>query len=318
MTTVKNVSRQALDFLEEQRLPPIPSNYQVAFAFEEGVQSGLVTAIRTIIDGGVRLTQGEADGLYAQFYGRAGYASPYTVSSDAVRHHTLRVTDLALAARDATGDLNRELSDSLPDLSSVGAAGVERLVVSMLEKTRATEDQLASTTAELNVLREKLEAVQGDAERDALTGLPNRRGIDAHLAARRDAGTPTAVALCDIDRFKSYNDRYGHAVGDRVLKAVATSLKDAMGAHFVGRWGGEEFLIVADAPLAETVALVTAAKAELGDRHFRVRETDEPLGRITFSAGVSSLTDDIAATLERADVLLYRAKNGGRDSVIGE
>ncbi|MBS0285359.1 MAG: GGDEF domain-containing protein, partial [Proteobacteria bacterium] len=108
-------------------------------------------------------------------------------------------------------------------------------------------------------------------------------------------------------------------VGDRVLRTVAASLKSSLDDEFVGRWGGEEFLLVLRGDLAAAHLMVDEARLALGDRHFRLRETDEPMGRITFSAGITTLPPDessIAAAMERADALLYQAKEQGRDRVI--
>nr|WP_281375441.1 GGDEF domain-containing protein [Sphingomonas jinjuensis] len=176
---------------------------------------------------------------------------------------------------------------------------------------------MVATTQEVARLRQQLEAVQGDAQRDALTGLPNRRGIDEHLATLLNESPTVTLAICDIDHFKRYNDRYGHAVGDRVLKTVANSLSESVAPHFVGRWGGEEFIIATSLPVDATAGLVEHAKAQLAQRHFKLRENDEPLGRITFSAGVAKADPaNLDATMASADALLYRAKGAGRDCVL--
>jgi len=132
---------------------------------------------------------------------------------------------------------------------------------------------------------------------------------------------PCRSRSATFDRFKSYNDRYGHAVGDRVLKAVATALTDELRGHFIGRWGGEEFLLVLNAEVHEALRLVEGAKDALANRHFKLRESDEPLGRITFSSGVVPLpasSAGLADALARADALLYQAKNAGRNRVLAE
>lgn len=310
-------------FLEGQRLPPSPHNYQLAFAFLSGSHGALEKALNTMTDGGVRITQAEADALYATFFAEAA-PLPLVLrdhpSADAIRHQALRLAELAASATAVTGEFSRELAVRLPDITTADAASLHDLVVATMERAQRAEDELTAASAEVEQLRQKLEAVQGDAERDALTGLPNRRGIDAHLAAVRNAEEPVVIALCDIDRFKAYNDRYGHAVGDRVLQTVAQSLQESLPEHFVGRWGGEEFMVVAKADVGTGIALLENAKSALGTRHFKLRETDEPIGRIRFSAGVVALPpepDRLPAALEQADALLYRAKSEGRDRVLG-
>lgn len=316
------ICRQALAFLEAQRLPPSPPNYHLAFAFAAGSPPELVRTLSAMIDGGVRITQAEADALHESFFARAAgtVVMPRAeASADSIRHQTLRLADLAASATAATGEFSRELSIRLPGINAADSERLYDLVVAMIERSQRAERELAATSAEVGQLRRELEMAQGDAERDALTGLPNRRGIDAYLAAARGK-PPMAVALCDVDRFKTYNDRYGHAVGDRVLKTVAHMLRESLPGQFVGRWGGEEFLVVIKADVATAVALIERAKALLGAKHFKLRETDEPLGRISFSAGVTSLphaADQLDAALRRADALLYRAKCEGRDRVLG-
>jgi diguanylate cyclase (GGDEF)-like protein len=144
------------------------------------------------------------------------------------------------------------------------------------------------------------------ADHDALTGLRNRRGIESALAER----WPIGVMLVDLDRFKSINDRLGHATGDAVLRAVAVALRSTVrDDDLVGRWGGEEFLVLADArdpaALGERVRAAVAAAAG-----------PEP---VTASVGValpSGAGDTPDEALRRADAALYRAKDAGRDLVI--
>jgi diguanylate cyclase len=322
MQAIKRVSERAIAWLYTQALPPSPQNYWLAFACLDGQHAELSRTLDALLDGGVRLKQVEADALYEQFFGRAATAQPQLKddeeSTDALRHQTLRLADLAASAQAVTGEFSREL-ESLPGPDAPDPIDVRALIGVALERAQRSERELARTTAEVEQLRQKLETVRGDAERDALTGLPNRRGIDAHLAKLCKKGTPGVLALCDVDRFKTYNDRYGHAVGDRVLKTVAQSLTESLDGHFVGRWGGEEFLVVATLPLDDGAAAVRRAKDELGHRHFKLRETDEPMGRITFSAGVVALPGaaaEVEAAIARADALLYQAKEGGRDLVL--
>lgn len=321
MKAINAVSERAIQWLDTQRLPASPQNYWLGFAYSDGVHSELTRTVDAMLDGGVRLQQVEADTLYEQFFGRAATTMPTPVQhrSDELRHQTLRLADLAASAQTATGEFSRELESQLPAFAAADAMGIKRLVAATLDRARRSERELAATTAEVDQLRQKLEEVQGDAERDALTGLPNRRGIDAYLAKACGSGKPAMLAICDIDRFKAYNDHYGHAVGDRVLKTVTHSLRESLTGHFIGRWGGEEFLLVVNTSLAEGVALVERAKADLGRRAFKLRETDEPMGRITFSAGAVRLPDDaeqLDLALAHADALLYRAKDKGRDLVL--
>lgn len=150
---------------------------------------------------------------------------------------------------------------------------------------------------------------------DPLTGLANRRAfartLDDAIAVARSTGTPLAVALIDIDHFKSINDTLGHAEGDRVLQALGAQLRDAVAARGrVARYGGEEFVRLLPGCTPDAAAALC--------EQLRVEVAAMAIGvRITVSTGVASLApdDDAAALLARADAALYAAKHGGRNRV---
>ncbi len=153
------------------------------------------------------------------------------------------------------------------------------------------------------------------SRRDGLTGLYNRAGLDEQLAVEMERatrqGTPLSVILIDLDHFKNVNDRLGHLKGDRVLAEMAGVLRLATRRpDTVGRWGGEEFLVLCpdtDGDQALAVAERICAAARGG--HFASG------WRHTISAGVAQLSpgESSHGLLQRADAALYRVKNGGRD-----
>ncbi len=169
--------------------------------------------------------------------------------------------------------------------------------------------------------RESLEHINRILERqastDALTGIYNRmrfsKLLDVELNRSRRYGTPLAVILLDIDKFKSVNDTYGHLAGDNVLKALALLLTGSIrSSDVVARWGGEEFIVMAPGcGLQEGAALAEKLRAA-------VAEHDFPLPRpVTSSFGVATFVeDDTELTLtNRADQALYVAKESGRNRV---
>jgi diguanylate cyclase (GGDEF)-like protein len=160
---------------------------------------------------------------------------------------------------------------------------------------------------------------------DPLTGLVNRRGFDEKLqAAWRRAlrsGGSLGLAMIDIDKFKSYNDEYGHPAGDACLRSVAATLQDGIrpGSDVAARYGGEEFvLLFPDAVIEGTYAAaerLRAAVAALYDNDSTsVRRT------VTISIGVVAFipaaNDNAAQYIEAADAALYQAKSEGRDRVV--
>jgi len=153
---------------------------------------------------------------------------------------------------------------------------------------------------------------------DELTGAPNRRAVLAHLEARLQRGDalPCSTLIIDVDHFKSINDRHGHSAGDETLRLLTTKLRAAVvEPAFLGRLGGEEFVVVLPAtslPDAYRVADQLRAQMPLIDLSRWLGER-----RITVSIGVTTSTapDSVTEVLRRADTALYAAKHAGRNCV---
>ena len=153
---------------------------------------------------------------------------------------------------------------------------------------------------------------------DALTGVMGRAAAELYLQEGLDLARqerlPLSLLICDLDSFKSVNDRYGHPVGDAVLKAAARRLKRHTGSNGrVGRWGGEEFVVILP-NMAKTEALTLAERLRKA-----IAGNDLAGLTVTASFGVASYRsgDGMAELFERADQRLYEAKNGGRNAVRG-
>ncbi len=150
------------------------------------------------------------------------------------------------------------------------------------------------------------------SERDGLTGLLNRQSFDLVVAGARRAGG--AVIMCDIDHFKLVNDRYGHAVGDDVLRAFAALLETT--GHRAGRMGGEEFALL----LPRRSAAEAAGVAEMIRQRFHAGTSPGIASdhRLSASFGVAQYRSgaDPKKVFVRADTALYRAKEAGRNRVI--
>ncbi len=313
---------KTMAFLKSHRLPPSPQNYTLAYIalFDSGSPIG--RAIQEIVDEGYRIKQEEVDTIFDRHGGAAIYGLTDKAQGQRaahLRHQTIKLGELASSAADATGAFARELTQEADHMAS-DSANTLSIVGRMIEQSQQAQGRLTEAMQEVKELREELEAARNDAHRDELTGLANRRAIDSYLAELAEAGEPRVIALCDIDKFKSVNDRYGHSVGDRVLKLVAKTLEDICRPHFIGRWGGEEFIVVMQSDNVEAgVNLLDLARHELARKEFKLRETDEPMGLISFSGGVALAVggaDANAATLKQADRALYRAKSEGRNRIL--
>lgn len=202
--------------------------------------------------------------------------------------------------------------------------------VLLIAEPVAFPSELETVTAELQrtkriltIKETELKAVIAQADEvshtDALTFLPNRKQIISDL--QREVifsdryGTPLTISLLDIDFFKKINDTYGHIVGDDVLRSLGSELRNRIRyPDTIGRYGGEEFLIV----LPHSTAKAAMEQAERLCKHVRsllIKSAEKEIA-LTISIGIAQYKihkEDWEAFLSRADAALYQAKNNGRD-----
>jgi diguanylate cyclase (GGDEF)-like protein len=190
------------------------------------------------------------------------------------------------------------------------------LLFALYKKTRGEERRLENLvekrTAELNKQRKMLERI---SLTDQLTKIPNRRNFDSRIEtdwriAIRE-GISISILMMDIDRFKTYNDTYGHQKGDVLLQAVAKAITQTINrpGDFAARWGGEEFVVLL--PNTDMNGAVKIAQS--------IRANVEKGAKITISIGVNTLIPTKASSLDgfisAADDALYKAKEMGRNRV---
>lgn len=317
------------DFLSAHQLPPSPANYALVHAFVTDPSSATAQAILAATGDGVRLSQDEADRIRrATAVAPDDLVRPEAANPEIILQARRQVEEFSTIVETTQAhalDYGRNLAEGAAELTALAPAGpqmagIVRITDAMLERTRSAETQLQAARAEAQSLREKLAEAEEEARSDPLTRLPNRRAFEDRLAAAQAEGRTLTLAICDLDRFKKVNDTHGHGVGDRVLRMVADVLRASCAGHMVARIGGEEFVVLFEGlDCAAAAKILEEARAEIAGRQFKVRGTDAPLGRITFSAGVASCTGDPDdPPLKRADRLLYQAKRGGRNQIVAE
>ncbi|MBK8169816.1 MAG: diguanylate cyclase [Sandaracinaceae bacterium] len=171
-------------------------------------------------------------------------------------------------------------------------------------------------------LRHDSERATAEARVDPLTGLPNRLRLNEDLedvrANMQRFGDAYCVALCDIDNFKQFNDRFGHPSGDIALRSVAETLRRHLReVDMIYRYGGEEFLLVFAKQGAESAtAALDRVRKEVAAAEIRILSGE--VHSLTISAGLTAIRApaDVQAAIERADAALYRAKACGKNQVV--
>jgi diguanylate cyclase (GGDEF)-like protein len=228
---------------------------------------------------------------------RERFLAEQEIARNSILQHQLQLTQ-ARATRQ---------TETLRWMTAAGTAGV--LVIALLSHILITN------------LRHRRELVRLAGE-DNLTGMPNR-GHTAKLAmAALEAAAarqPLTVAIIDFDHFKNINDRCGHAAGDYVLKEFARVSRGSLrSGDILGRWGGEEFLLILpDTTLDAALASVERLRALALSIQVAPATEGDPV-RVTFSAGLATTADgarSLDEIIARADAALYEAKNQGRDLV---
>jgi diguanylate cyclase len=238
----------------------------------------------------------------------------------------------ASCAADAAADagVGRELERLLQVVQHEPASALKAQIVGLVETIgRTVEGRRRRQETELKTLSQRLEAANGelreaqrDSQTDALTQLANRRAFDAFvtraLRLRDEFQQASTLVLYDADHFKRINDDFGHPTGDVVLRRIADTLVRAFPrrSDFVGRYGGEEFVVVlADVPATAARQLVERSLAAV--REQRIDHQGAVL-RVTLSAGIAELRagESGDAWIRRADAALLRGKQTGRDRCV--
>ena len=220
--------------------------------------------------------------------------------------------------------------DELTEIDSIKAPisqdDISVFVDDLLKKSLMMRDNakdfclsLDKAQDEIKTLRQALESSQQDALYDVLTGLLNRRAFDQEL--NELLSLPNAkpyLILMDIDRFKIFNDKHGHTLGDQVLKTVAQRLErscESDGLTF--RFGGEEFaILMPNSTIALSHQMAEKIRLSIERLVIKDRTTGETVTNITSSFGVAPLGKDAIASITLADKRLYAAKKQGRNKVV--
>jgi diguanylate cyclase len=302
-------------------------------------------ALASVIHQAVALVAGRADRLARERVEAAGLLERVTQRIEEIsaylegaRTDRRTVLDNADRLNDAVSVQMRELSVEVEESTDLGtlklSVGTRLDAITtqvdefrQLEQRRYTEyqqraDQMGARLAQLEQqacdLRHTLDDERQRARIDALTGIANRAAFDERfgqeLARCTRSGSTVSVLLWDLDHFKAINDRFGHRVGDGVLREVARCLVRALRVEdFVARIGGEEFVtLMVGAPVDRALARAEELRAAIAALKLHVHGT--PV-HVTISCGATQLrAGDSAETLfDRADAALYRAKESGRN-----
>lgn len=325
----RDLLEQITLFLLEYRLPVTPANLLTAHAAFSGQNMRLARKIAVKRNDGEPITQAWLDEMTAEDATATDQRAEVNRMMAKLQSGVEVFTTSTQMARNATGEYHEALTRQVGEIQRADTAdlvltSLADIAKAMLERTRQVEEEMRRSEREANALRKSLARAQRDAEVDHLTGLPNRRAFEAtlerHHREAQAAIEPLCIAFCDIDHFKRVNDTHGHETGDRVIQAVGQVLSRISNENcHVARHGGEEFVILLR-NISKQAALdqLNMVREQMAERRFVNRQTDQPIGSITFSGGIA----DVFAyanprdALEAADKALYAAKQQGRNQIV--
>lgn len=322
--------KQTIPLLLKHKIPAIPTNYALWYAYVDNQNNELHEEIERALAEGRPFSD-----IYTQELYRKHVADKEELSAWQLRQSVeAMLTEFSQTVYDTQNDtegFKTSMDSCLEDLNKVEREGwsmdeVMRLVRTMVKETQLIRNStldfaaaLKTAEKEVTQLKSELEKSQKDAFYDALTGLYNRRYLNREIEAL-DAGQPTCLIMIDVDHFKAINDKYGHQMGDRVLKAIAKRLQDKCKPNATPfRFGGEEFsVLMHGTTLAEAIHQAENIRHSFEKVTVIDRRTNRRIEGITASFGVAALEPGMRRSdlLETADRRLYEAKRLGRNRVM--
>ena len=330
-------AKLALPLMAQHGIEPTPKNYAVWYAYVESGNKELCQEIDAIINAGKPFTADINQYLHNK---HAAVRSDQKLIGDTTLNAQALLAEILDVIKDFKGSAdsyNKEvdvhvgkLAERIGDEQSPVRDIVKEIIASaaaLKESGTAMSQKLTESQQEINGLKLNLEKITRESQRDFLTGVYNRKAFDTFLeeqmAYAKEQGTELCLLMIDIDHFKGFNDKFGHLIGDEVLKIVAKELVNSVkGKDFVARYGGEEFAVVLpNTPLAGGMYVAENLRQSIASHDLRRKDTGEICGSITISVGVAGLrrgNDIVTSFIKRADEALYKSKHAGRNRVTQE
>ncbi len=329
---VKEFSDLVMGALNTFDLPPTPENYELWFVYYSGAEPEVKHAIDNVLD-----QQAIDNETCMEIHKKFLCTGTNSKLVEGVGNQVQKtIKDVSEAMDMANGwmdgyEVNLQETQeklSLDKNNEENRKLLENIIGetrSMLQKNAGMKELLRRSTIVISEMHRDLELARKEAVTDGLTGLANRKHFDLEIKHLTDAvleeeNTTLSLLMLDIDHFKTFNDKFGHQVGDQVLKLLAKTLNDGVkGRDLACRYGGEEFsILLPDTNLDQSVHVAESIRKAISQKDIVNRSTGKHIAKVTISVGVSEYNtgEKIDHFIERADKALYKAKERGRNQVI--
>lgn len=342
MLKVKDSSQQAQkiyqqvhEVFSEYNISPTPINYLIWYQFYRGEHTELINEMKSILKSPRQFTERLGFRLYEQFLEQEQIEAENKYDF-AVRQFVDDIIEKLGNWTDSLGEHSQQMgqcaiqlkagTQNSSELEKV-ATYIAETAMSMQQSTDEIRKEVLHNNDEVKMLREQLREAKAEALTDELTQIGNRKAFDSSLMdltlEHKSKPNQLCLIMTDIDHFKSFNDTYGHPVGDSVLRYFSNIMKNTTSKNeTLCRYGGEEFaIILKNCSIEEASHRAEEIRRTIEAARLTLKNSDEPIRQITASFGIAHFQgseDDIEAFVERADQSLYKAKQAGRNQIVHE
>ncbi len=329
LATAADLLKKAVPHMVAKKIPANPVNYTLWYNYVANYIPALNKALDALTSGNARLTQEQSIELY-KYYIISEHLEDHQNTLDSITQLAEHIVNRLSASMQSSEHFDEELSQNIDALKQ--ASSIDE-VTTLIDQVINASEQIRSANSdfkagmeqaneEINSLRHELALAEKEAYVDQLTQLYNRNAFDRQLKQLLQNDTVAAdvcLILTDLDHFKSFNDDYGHVIGDRVLQRMGELIQDYCPDNAIGaRYGGEEFaIILSNASEAEASEVAEKLRQKIQQLRVKIKSSDKVLDNITASFGVTRfrLGESIECFIDRADQALYSAKRNGRNRV---
>jgi diguanylate cyclase len=325
-------AREIIERMGQQQIPTSPANYEIWTTHVAGAKPDLSREIEARLQRGEAFTDETNEELFERFFANTRLSIQMLETSETIARELDDTVSSLRGAGGQAGSYAKVLQEAASRFeggvdSTEFRSIVDHLAVTtheMVESNLKLAEQIEAQSRQVEELQTALQSVKVEALTDGLTGLANRRMFDETLRRRMSDAAADSSDLCvlmfDIDQFKRINEAWGHALGDQVLRYIASVMRaHAQGDVLAARFGGEEFALImprTNVNLAE--ALAARISRAVKSKRLSLKSTGDVIGEITVSIGIARFRDvdqsgDLAA---RAEACMLAAKHGGRDRIV--
>ena len=333
VTASNTIAVQAIQALGEMEIQPTPRNYEVWYVHIERTNTHLSTEIEAELSRNDCINEDFLHSIHKKYLSRNSTIKYIEDFANSILSEANALKKIVNSVDNSTKELNEDLERIPAPIvdENVSTPALDEVISALFDATQKAIERNTELERDLSIAATKIETLQvsiqeiaDDAETDHLTQLKNRRFFDQSISnlakCAQEEGSQLCLIVADIDHFKSFNDKWGHKVGDQVLKLVASALRDNVkGQDIVARYGGEEFVIaLPDTTKGNATKLAETIRESVSKRRLINKSNGGVLGNITMSFGVAALDESYSTEnlFEKADKALYLAKNNGRNRVV--